>query len=343
MYKKSIFILKHWYNSNKTWLSLLLIPLSYAFQFIVNKRRKQQNKKQYISKKHPIIVVGNITLGGTGKTIIVEVICKHLYKKGYTPAIISRGFGARCHNYPLLIDDNTHPFTCGDEPYMLYKIFTGSIPVIVDPERIRAIKYIESNLPKVNIIISDDGLQHYKMARDIEIITVDGSRGFGNGLSLPAGPLREPITRLNQVDIIIVNGLLSSQIFRYPYCQMDIGPQYLINLKTQQKKPLDYFIKYNFPNIHALAGIGNSNRFFTTLSEIGYDIITHSFKDHHNYQLSDFKFDHGSIPIIMTYKDAVKCHDFAQINWWYLKIFADIEITFFSNLNQKLEKLIKSS
>lgn len=329
-----MFILKHWYSLEKTWLSLLLLPLSYAFQWVVSKRRRQQIKHQYKSQ-HPVIVVGNITLGGTGKTPVVEVICRHLHKKGYMPAIISRGVGAKCHHYPLLLNENTSPLTCGDEPYMLYQQLGGHIPVIIDPKRTRAIKYIESNLSKVNIIISDDGLQHYHMARDIEIIVVDGNRGFGNGLCLPAGPLREPITRLNQVDMIIVNGR-SNQTFKRPNYCINLTPKCLVNLRTQQEQPIDYLLACNFHHIHGVAGIGNPNRFFSALSEIGYQVTTHPFKDHHNYQLSDFNFNHANMPIIMTYKDAVKCQNFSQENWWYLKVSADMEHGFFDFLTQKL-------
>ena len=332
-----MFILQHWYRPRKTWLSFLLSPLSYVFQWIASRRRSQQIKRQYQSQ-HPVIVVGNITLGGTGKTPVVEAICCYLQQKGYTPGIISRGVGAQAHNYPLLIKENTSPVLCGDEPYMLYQQLGPHIPIVIDPQRIRAIAYIERYLPKVNIIISDDGLQHYKMARDIEIIVIDGERGFGNGLCLPAGPLREPTKRINEVDVIIVNGP-STLAFKAPSYRINLTPKCLINLRTQEEKPLDYLTAHNLYHIHGVAGIGNPNRFFTALSALSYCVTTHPFKDHHFYKLSDFKFDSADIPIIMTYKDAVKCQSFARKNWWYLKISPEIEGDFFDFLAQKLDNV----
>ena len=330
-----MFVLKHWYCSNKTWLSSLLLPLSYGFQWIVKERRKYQARHQYKSRV-PIIVIGNIVLGGTGKTPVVEAICKFLHERSYIPAIVSRGVGGSCQNYPLLINENTTPFISGDEPYMLYQKLKGCIPIIIDSNRVRAITYIEDNFPEINIIISDDGLQHYRMARSIEIIVVDGARGFGNGLCLPAGPLREPITRLSQVDVVIINGF-SNYMFQCHNYYINLIPKYLVNLKTQEKKPIDYLINGHYSShVHGVAAIGNPDRFFTALSVIGYQVIAHSFRDHHRYRFSDFKFNNPNVPIVMTHKDAVKCQRFAQAHWWYLKVYASIENSFFDFLIHKL-------
>ena len=194
------FLVRAWYNK-APWLWLLW-PLSLLFQLLARLRRKQQSANT-ADTDIPVIVVGNIAVGGTGKTPLLITLCQHLVAQGMQPGIISRGYGAMSNTFPIDLDVNTSAKEAGDEPVLIAEK-TGC-PVVVDPDRVRALNTLTTN-HTVNIVLSDDGLQHYKLPRRIEIIVVDGKRGFGNGLCLPAGPLRESVSRLREVDFLIVNG-----------------------------------------------------------------------------------------------------------------------------------------
>ncbi len=329
-----------WYQAKKTLLCQLLRPFSWLFQLVSILRKHKIQSLAYHSKL-PVIVVGNITVGGTGKTPVVQAICSFLQQQGMNPAIVTRGYGGHAAQYPLLIDDTTQAKSCGDEPYMLKRLFPD-VPIVVDPKRVEALKFIESNLAQVDVIISDDGLQHYYFARDIEIIVVDGKRTFGNGLCLPAGPLREPIKRLETADMIIFNGGLSHtlKLTHKKLYQMQLKPISLVNLLTAEKKSISQF-KIEFGNsCHAVAGIGNPQRFFKTIQQLGLTVDSHIFPDHYSYTKKDFLFlQNESSIVIMTYKDAVKCQLFAHKSWWYLEIFPMIEDEFFEQLQYKLSLL----
>ncbi|GAB4221752.1 MAG: tetraacyldisaccharide 4'-kinase [Francisella sp.] len=315
-----------WYKSKPDFLCRLLQPISWIFTKIANIRKIKQQAKQYKSYI-PVIVVGNISVGGTGKTPVVRMLAEQYLAQGKNVAIISRGYGAKAKNYPFEITKNTKVGECGDEPAMLFDALQGKVPIIISPERVKAVKYIEKKIPNIDLIISDDGLQHYKLARDKEIVIIDAIRMFGNKLCLPAGPLREPINRLKQVDQIIVIGKCSEEdknfLQKYKnvkYAQI-LATEF-VNLVTKEK-----VAKNNFANkdVIAIAGIGNPTKFFTTLEENSINIIAKKvFKDHHTFTYRDFKNIDDSKTLVMTYKDAIKCKSFAKKNWWYLDIELDI-------------------
>ncbi len=334
---------KDWYQTHKTWRAILLMPLSWVFSFSAHKRKLVLQRHAYKSML-PIIVVGNIAVGGTGKTPVVQVLCQYLQKKGYYPAIITRGFGGKAKHYPFAINEQCSPKECGDEPYMLSKLLQG-IPIVVSPKRVDSVKWIESRLPKVNVIISDDGLQHYAMARDIEIAVVDGQRMFGNGLCLPAGPLREPVRRLKKVDFVIINGGVNKRD-----CEgitafgMDLKADALVNIATGEPHSIAAFIMKYGKACYAIAGIGNPDRFFESLRRLGFnELKAYPFADHYAYNHKDFDFvTHANMPVVMTHKDAVKCQSFAKGNWYYLAVLPAIDNGFFEDVSESLSLLEKA-
>ncbi len=322
-----------WYTPKKTALAYLLYPMSKLFFLIAKRRRQQQSSSAYKSKL-PVIIVGNITVGGTGKTPVVEAICNHLLKKGFSPAIISRGYGGSAKSYPFVISKSTKPCQCGDEPYMLSKLLPN-IPIVISPKRVDSVRYIENQLQDVNVIISDDGLQHYALARDIEIAVVDGKRGFGNQLLLPAGPLREPIQRLKEVDFTIING--GEDISFENSFNMRLVPSCFVNIASGQTLSISAFQKqYQNDELVAIAGIGNPKRFFDQLASLGFhQLKVRAFPDHYAYKAQDFN-DLDAKLVVMTYKDAVKCESFATKHFWYLKVEPKIEDGFFAQLLSKI-------
>lgn len=320
-----------WYSRKKSLVSVLLFPISLIFSLIAKYRKSKFSKTAYKSK-FPILIVGNISVGGTGKTPVVRKLALDYLKKGYKPAIISRGYGAKADKYPLLVNGSTLASECGDEPAMLYSALGDEVPIVVGPQRIESVKYIEDNFKGVDVIISDDGLQHYHLARSFEIVVVDASRMFGNKLCLPAGPLREPLSRLQEVDLVLAVGNCSDTD-RAMLDQLGLDVMYtnvkatkLVNISNGVEADLDLFAEVPFT---AVAGIGNPDKFFKTLNE-NQLIINKSklYKDHYKYKESDFDDVPGDEMVIMTFKDAVKCKSFAKDNWWYLDI--DLDTSFAS-------------
>lgn len=327
---------KHWYSRKKTILSIILEPASYIFSKISSYRKKKLQDKQYKSKI-PVVVVGNISVGGTGKTPVVRALSEYFLLQGKKPAIISRGYGAQADSYPFEVNESIKPSQCGDEPCMMYDALDGKVPIVIDADRTRSIKFIEEKYPNIDVIISDDGLQHYKIARDYELVVVDASRMFGNELTFPAGPLRESVDRIEEVDAVIAIGNCKDQDKKLLQSLNEnilftkIIPKEFVNIKTGQRISLEAFDK---ANLIAVVGIGNPQKFFTSLEELGVRVIKRKiFKDHYKFKESDFADFHGDDVIVMTYKDAVKCKDFAKENWWYLDISIDID---FNSLNFNL-------
>lgn len=313
-----------WYRP-ATW-AWLLFPLALLFKIISLCRRGLYQKGVFKSYKSqlPVIIVGNISVGGNGKTPFAVWLCEMLINAGYKPGVISRGYGGKSSHYPLLVGENVTGREAGDEPVLIYKRL--GIPVVVDPVRVNAAKYLQQHC-SVDIIISDDGLQHYALQRDIEIVIIDGKRRFGNQHVMPMGPLREGLSRLNSVDFVINNGeqhaheitmLLQAQ----PCKRVDrLGGQLPANSK-----------------VNACAAIGFPARFFDTLKKQQFDILKAvSFNDHHAFSRQDFAQFETSIPLLMTEKDAVKCTDFAQQNWWYLPIAAELPQHFEIQLLNKIK------
>ena len=321
------FVVDSWYNKS-IWL-YLLYPFSLLFSYLTSRRRRKflKNKSKSYESETPIIVVGNLTIGGTGKTPLVKYIATELINRGFKPGIVSRGYGGKFKE-TLKVDENTSVKETGDEAQILSKL---NIPFYIDKNRVRAVDQINKN-HDCDVIISDDGLQHYKMERDIEIAVIDGKRRFGNKLTFPAGPLRESIKRLDSVDFIVNNtGPTEEKEFL-----MNISPSEFVHLKSGKSYKIDEWPMHN--QVHAVAGLGNPGRFFDLLGKLGFDIIRHPFPDHHNFHSSDiFYLDH--LPIVMTEKDASKCKDFDNNKIWYLKIDADVNNKFIDQLQNKLEEI----
>lgn len=317
---------KIWYKPKPILLSIILKPISSVFSKIAANRKIKQLEIQYKSKI-PVVIVGNISVGGTGKTPVVRNLAQEYLREGKKPAIISRGYGAKSEYYPFEVQSNTLASQCGDEPAMLYDALDGQVPIVISPQRVDSVKYIEQKYPDVDVIISDDGLQHYKLGRDKEIVVVDATRMFGNELCLPAGPLREPIDRLKTVDEIMIIGELEeasyNKLKKYNenISQAKIIATNFVNLVSKENISTDSFYG---KSIVAVAGIGNPDKFFSSLDKLGVNIAnTCIFKDHHKYTAKDFANIDSSQTVLMTYKDAIKCKSFAKDNWWYLDIELD--------------------
>ena len=276
--------------------------------------RYQSGKKRAYKAPVPVVVVGNITAGGNGKTPVVVWLVEQLQQLGFKPGVVSRGYGAKAPHYPLILDDNTPAKHCGDEPKLIYRR-TGA-PVAVDPVRANAVKALLET--GVDIIITDDGLQHYALDRDIELVIVDGNRRFGNESLIPLGPLREGVERLAEVDFIITNGGQAQQ----GEMPMSLAPSKAINLKTKQQVEVS-----ELRDLVAFAGIGHPPRFFNTLNAMNADVkVTKGFADHQDFDQQELQaLAQQGANVIMTEKDAVKCDSYAQDNWWYLPVSAQFE------------------
>ena len=300
-----------WYEDH--FIGAALMPLGFLFSDVVKFRKFLY--RMGVLKRHklsvPVIIVGNITVGGTGKTPLTIWLAKLLQEAGYNPGIISRGYGGKAETWPQRVTVESDPFYMGDEALLMAKQ-TGC-PIAVGPMRVDAAKLLILEAA-CDIIISDDGLQHYALNRDIEIAVVDGERRFGNGYCLPAGPLREPIDRLRTVDFVIVNG----EAYEENELAMHLVGDELVNCQTGDIKSL-----YDFKGVecHALAGIGNPKRFYKVLESAGIPCKVHSFPDHHQYQANEIVFGDDR-PVLMTEKDAVKCTGFASGQHWYLPVKA---------------------
>ena len=313
------FIENSWYKK-RLWLWILW-PLSRLIEFLVIRRRNKYLQNLQLSWKPdiPLIVVGNIVVGGSGKTPFVIWLSKLLEDQGYKPGIVSRGYGSKSNQYPLIIDNDSRVADSGDEPLIIHR--NTNRPVCVSPNRTEAVKKLLQETD-ADIIISDDGLQHYKLNRDIEIIVFDGLRGIGNNLCLPAGPLREPLERTKDADFIVSSTKRLEIDEIHEDCLMTYKPLEWVRLSDNKRFPAN-----DWPlsrSVHAVAGIGNPSKFYNTLSSLGLNIMEHSFPDHYQFKEEDLDFEDNH-PILMTEKDAVRCMDMNNKNLWYLSIEAEIK------------------
>lgn len=312
----------HWYRTSYTWLTFLLLPFSWLFRLLLAIRYFLYHFN-FIKKTRfnvPVIVVGNITVGGTGKTPFVIWLAEALEKKGYRPGIVSRGVGGEKILHPYWVDAHANPEFVGDEAVLLAK--RTQCPMVVCIDRVAAVKEL-LNKTNCNIVISDDGLQHYRLDRDIEIVVVDGAREWGNGKLLPAGPLREPLKRLRHVDLVVINGqhTLRHPVFNMQDLEyMNVNGSTLFSIKNVEQLDLQ---KCQRKKVHAVAGIGNPQRFFSLLRHHKLNVIEHVFPDHYLYQRDDIYFS-DDLAVIMTEKDAVKCREFADQRHWYLPVRAEM-------------------
>ena len=284
--------------------------------------------KQTIKHPVPIIIVGNISVGGTGKTPMVVYLCELLKTAGYSPGIITRGYSGKNTNWPVLVDKNSLPIDCGDEPVLMAQ--RTNVPVVAGPDRNKDIEWLLKN-HTVDVVISDDGLQHYRLARDIEVVIVDQSRGLGNERCLPAGPLREPKSRLDQCDFVVFNEVTSTAKYSM---QLEALSVHRLNSAIQQ--PLS---EWKGKVVHAVTGIGNPARFFQTLMSAGIEVIEHSFPDHYPFEAIDINFS-DDLLVLMTEKDAVKCRQFASDKHWFVPVSAQLNGRFQQELLMKLDNII---
>ncbi|MEN9425602.1 MAG: hypothetical protein RL122_2985 [Pseudomonadota bacterium] len=299
-------LLNVWYGDDRLG-KYLLAPLTGLFCILAALRR-WQHKRQQLKHPVPIIVVGNISVGGTGKTPLVIWLVERLRAAGFQPGVVSRGY------------KNT-PDDIGDEPRLIVQ--RTNVPLSVGKDRNQAITALLQQ-HACDIIIADDGLQHYRMGRDVEICVVDGQRRFGNGWCLPAGPLREPVSRLKSCDFVVINGET-----------MQMRGDTLVNLATAETQPLSAWAGIT---VHVVTGIGNPQRFISTLEQAGLQVIPHLYPDHHAFTGAELCFDDAH-PILMTEKDAVKCRQFAVQHAWYLPIEAVLSEDFAQTLLTRLQGL----
>jgi tetraacyldisaccharide 4'-kinase len=304
-------------------LGILLLPLAWGFSACVSLRRLLYRtdifKQQHLPV--PVIVVGNISVGGTGKTPLIIYIAKLLKHAGYKPGIISRGYGGKASSWPHSVTPQTDVSLVGDEAVLIAS--QSDCPMAVGPLRVEAARLLLTQ-SDCNVILSDDGMQHYALARDIEIAVIDGEQRFGNGFCLPAGPLREPVSRLKQVDMIVVNGDTAQD----NEFSMQLTGAIAVNMLNSEQQALSIFTGIA---CHALAGIGNPERFFKSLQAAGIACQMHVFPDHHRFSKHDITFQDDK-PVLMTEKDAVKCTLFATHQHWYVPVKAILTTEFAEQL-----------
>ncbi|MCU7933380.1 MAG: tetraacyldisaccharide 4'-kinase [Candidatus Thiodiazotropha sp. (ex Dulcina madagascariensis)] len=309
-------------------LTLLLLPLSGLFCLVSGIRRLLYRIGWLPTRTLgvPVIVVGNISVGGTGKTPLVIWLADKLKAMGFRPGIITRGYGGKSDCWPCEVTTASQAREVGDEAVLL-KRRTGC-PVFAGPDRVETGKRLLS-ASDCNLIIADDGLQHYGLHRDLEIAVIDGARRFGNGLCLPAGPLRETPKRLAKVDLVISNG----EAGQGEYLMRVTGSEAVALDGRSAPRPL---ARFTDSQVHAIAGIGHPERFFSMLEAAGLKVERHPFADHHAYRADDLQA-FSLQTVLMTEKDAVKCMAFARPSHWYVPAMVEVEAGF----ERQLEALIK--
>ena len=318
------FLQRIWYESSAAYW--ILLPLSWLFAALVSLRRRlyRRGVLNTIRINRPVVVVGNITVGGTGKTPVTIWLARQLKERGMNPGIISRGYGGSVGHDPLQVTPDSDPDIVGDEAVLMAR--RSNCPVVVHPNRVRAAQ--DLSMLGVDVVISDDGLQHYRLSREYEIAVVDGVRGFGNGHMLPAGPLREPLSRLASVDRAILNkSIMRSQKALgelpegLPVTEFYLKGTSARSLDDSEEVPLERFAG---KQVHAVAAIGNPGRFFTFLESHGMQVIEHAFPDHAKLSDEDLRYDDG-LDVLMTEKDAVKCTDFQTDKAWYVPVRVEVD------------------
>lgn len=335
------------------WWLWLLAPLMLIFKLVVLIRAYlfRINVLKSVTVDAPVIVVGNISVGGNGKTPVVLALCEWLLQAGYRPGVVSRGYGGSLaqDSLPHLVNAPADAALVGDEPALLAAKL--QCPVVVDAKRSRGANYLIKSCA-CDVVICDDGLQHYRLQRDIEIVVIDAERMHGNGQMLPVGPLRESISRLNSVDVIIYNGAsanvkqkalaekqhLAEQTPRE--YRMSLSPSVLVNIaEPERTMPFSELLAHSkavsSEQILAIAGIGNPKRFFALLNQQGLENIhCQAFADHHAFNISDLPSD--DTMVLMTEKDAIKCRAFAKSNWWMVPVTTELPASFYENIQAQL-------
>lgn len=320
--------------SGRSPLYLLLLPLSWFYglvSYLIRFSYRSGLRKSWQAPV-PVVVVGNLTAGGNGKTPMVIWLVEHLQLRGYRVGVVSRGYGGKSRQYPLVLDQHTTTQQAGDEPVLIYQR-TG-VPVAISPKRRDAVSALLQRY-SLDLVITDDGLQHYALRRDFELVVIDGVRRFGNGWWLPAGPMRERAGRLQSVDACVVNGGSAQP----GEIAMSLLAQHAINIATGERCLATTLLR-----VVAMAGIGHPPRFFATLTSLGIKTECEiPFADHQEYSYRQLAALVGTDQtLLMTEKDAVKCRAFAQSNWWYLPVDAVLPKKEAECLLQKIEGLLRS-
>ncbi|MCB1924729.1 MAG: tetraacyldisaccharide 4'-kinase [Gammaproteobacteria bacterium] len=318
---------RYWHSLNP--VAIVLFPLAVVFGVVVTLRRwAYRLRLRRVSRfPVPVIVVGNITVGGTGKTPLVIWLADYLARQGWRPGIVSRGYGGGAQHWPQQVRADSDPAVVGDEAVMLAA--RTRRPMCVGPDRPSAVAALLAHTD-TNIVISDDGLQHYALGRDIEIAVVDGERRLGNGLLMPAGPLRERAGRLRRVDLVVVNGQGGEGEY-----SMKIHQPGVRSLHGDTRQTLEAFAGRS---VHAVAGVGNPQRFFDLLRRHRVTVNEHVFADHHAFVERDLALE-PALPILMTEKDAVKCRRLACRDCWVVQVDAQPDAAFVLRLNSILKEI----
>ena len=316
----------HWYRI--TPLHLFLLPISLLFRALATLRRTLYLSRILTSKKLavPVIVIGNISAGGTGKTPLTLALAQQLIRHGRHPLIVSRGHGGSAQQPQRVTPDNDVR-QVGDEPLLMAR--RNLCPVWIGKDRAATAQAALQANPQCDVVLCDDGLQHYRLRRDVEIAVIDGTRGFGNGFMLPAGPLREPVLRLQTVDAVVMNGGEASTGQYAMYLSGEIFYNLLVPGKTVTATELRKL------RCHAVAGIGHPQRYFRHLAALGLNIVEHAFPDHYPYRATDLSFADCDA-LLLTEKDAVKCSAFADERYWVLRVEARIDPALTDHILRKI-------
>lgn len=316
----------YWYR-NSLWL-VLLWPISMLFCLLVIVRRGlyRAGILRAFRLPVPVLIVGNITVGGSGKTPLVLWLAEYLKQNGYRPGMVSRGYGGKAESWPQTVTPESDPLLVGDEAVLLAT--RSGCPMVVGPDRVAAAEQLLEEYP-VDVIISDDGMQHYRMKRDIEIAVIDGERRLGNTHCLPAGPLREPVSRLASVDFVVTNGKAKTGEW-----QLTMDGAEAVQMRENRHRQLNEF---STSPVHAVAGIGNPQRFFEFLRRKGLEMTEHAYPDHHPYSKGELDFP-GDAPVLMTEKDAVKYFKYSGERHWFVPVTASLPDEFGHRLLAALEK-----
>lgn len=324
-------LLQAWYRGHPA-LGLLR-PLEALYRRMAQRKREAylDGSKPAYRAPVPVIVVGNVTVGGTGKTPMILWLIEHCRARGLKVGVVSRGYGAKPPRLPWRVRAEQSAAEAGDEPLMIVQ--RSGVPLVIDPDRPAAVRALLAEEP-LDLILSDDGLQHYRLARDLELVLIDAARGLGNRRCLPAGPLREPAERLDEVDAVLYNGAASDPAGAYSFV---LRARALVNLRSGERRSPDGVAPGQ--QVHALAGIGNPQRFFATLEALHWRPVPHAFPDHAAYSAEQLNFS-PPLPLLMTEKDAVKCRAFAAADWWYLAVDAQPSPAFVAWFDARLERLI---
>lgn len=326
----------HW--QRVTGLTLVLLPFAALFALVSGLRRGLFRFGLLPANRLPVpvIVVGNVTAGGTGKTPFVLWLVRQLQEQGCHPGIVTRGYRARDAG-PAAVAADDDPTRAGDEPVLLAR--RSGVPVWRGVDRGRAARALLAAHRDCDVIVSDDGLQHYRLARDLEVALIDGARGFGNGLPLPAGPLREPVSRLSRCDFVVVKAPRTATIaWNGAAVDMHLHGTRFVNLVDPESSTGPEQMADR--EVHAVAGIGEPKPFFAALRALGLTIVEHPFPDHHRFVATDFGFGADAI-VVMTEKDAVKCRSFASRTWWTLPVDAELPTGFAARIVAALERIKK--